>query len=826
MSKGEEGGPLMPFELSEIRGACRQFRRDRVVSWSAVVSLALGIGISTVVFALGNWLLVQPVPGVEAPDRLALIMFGEDGVRNDVFQPIRVSSSEAEVVRASVPSLQSLSGYIYSLVAVATADAPARESFAEYVTADYFRTLGVRLAAGRSFTPEEDSVAAPGVVAVIGERLRQRLFGPDDPLNQVISVNGASVVVIGVAPPRFRGLDRFFFRSELWLPGASFAAVEHRPSPDGSYDQWVGRPRPDVTFEQVEAELDVAAAAIARNQPRLRAVRLQRGAGLPPEGRNVVALSLSLLGIIVGLVLLVACVNVANLLLSRATERQRTLVICAALGATPARLARGALLESAALAVVAGVSGGGLAWYLWTMLQGAAVPGTPIVIEALPMDWRVPGFALAAAVATAVCVGVVPALRAGYGQSRLTLAPGRTFSVRMSRLQELLCGVQLAVAVTVTVALLLFVQTLRHLGQVELGFDPEPVTMFFSSPEMLGYDDSQVVAYQDQLLLRIGALPGVASAAVASAAPFSGRSMSLRTRVYRAGTDPEVTRVPVRAVRVSRGFFETLGLPILRGRSLAHDRTPSPAGPREVVLSETAARQVFVGPDVIGRTISFDASGQRGIEYQVVGTVADAHWVDLTAQAEALVYTAALSNYSLFMSTVLVKSTLSPGAVFEAVQEAASSLDPMLPIVDQGPLHVRASHQLAERRIFVTLLGILALTALILASVGVYGVISRLVAQRRRELGIRVALGATRAVVALLVVKRTVVVVGLGLAAGALGSLAFTRVLAGFLYGVDGAQGATYVASSLVMVAAAVVAAIHPVRSALATDPAVALRHE
>ena len=593
MAKGEEGGPLMPFELSELRGAFRQFRRDRLVSCSAVVSLALGIGISTVVFALGNWLLVQPVPGVEAPDRLALIMFGEDGVRNNVFQPNRLSSSEAEVVRASVPSLQSLSGYMYTLVAVATADAPARESFAEYVTADYFRTLGVRLAAGRSFTPEEDSVAAPGVVAVIGERLRQRLFGPDDPLNQVISVNGVSVVVIGVAPPRFRGLDRFFFRSELWLPGASFAAVEHRPSPDRSYDQWVGRPRPDVTFEQVEAELNVAAATIARNQPRLRGVRLQRGAGLMPEGRNVVALSLSLLGIIVGLVLLVACVNVANLLLSRATERQRTLVICAALGATPARLARGALLESAALAVVAGVSGGGLAWYLWTMLQGAAVPGTPIVIEALPMDWRVPGFALAAAVATAVCVGVVPALRAGYGQSRLTLAPGRAFSVRMSRLQELLCGVQLAVAVTVTVALLLFVQTLRHLEQVELGFDPEPVTVFLSSPDMLGYDDSQVVAYHDQLLLRVGALPGVASAAVASAAPFVGQGIG--TRVFRAGTAPEVTRVPARAVRVSRGFFETLGLPILRGRNLAHDRAPSPAGPREVVLSETAARQVFGG---------------------------------------------------------------------------------------------------------------------------------------------------------------------------------------------------------------------------------------
>ena len=289
----------MPFETSELRGAFRQFRRDRAVSCSAAVSLALGIGISTVVFAVGNWLLVQPVPGIEAPDRLAIITFGY--VRNPgSFTLSRVSAAEAEVVRASAPSLQSLSGYRGTMVAVATADSPARQLLAEFVTADYFRTLGVRLAAGRSFTPEEDSAGAPGVVAVIGQRLRERLFGRDDPLDQVIAVNGVPVVVIGVAPPRFRGLDRVFFESELWLPGASISAVEHRSASDASYYDWVGRPRPDVTFEQVEAELAVAAAAIARGESDPRGARLYRGAGLSPFTRNAVALAMSVLGIIVG----------------------------------------------------------------------------------------------------------------------------------------------------------------------------------------------------------------------------------------------------------------------------------------------------------------------------------------------------------------------------------------------------------------------------------------------------------------------------------------------------------------------------------------------
>ena len=811
----------MPFETSELRGAFRQFRRDRAVSCSAAVSLALGIGISTVVFAVGNWLLVQPVPGIEAPDRLAIITFGYE--RNPGrFSVSGVSPAEAEVVRASAPSLQSLSGYQGTMVAVATADSPARQLLAEFVTADYFRTLGVRLAAGRSFTPEEDSAGAPGVVAVIGQRLRERLFGRDDPLDQVIAVNGVPVVVIGVAPPRFRGLDRVFFESELWLPGASISAVEHRSASDASYYDWVGRPRPDVTFEQVEAELAVAAAAIARGESDPRGARLYRGAGLSPFTRNAVALAMSVLGIIVGLVLLVTCVNVANLLLSRAAERRRTLVICAALGATPVRLARGALLESAALALVGGVGGGAFAWYLWPALQGATVPATGIVLDAMPLDWRVPGFVLAATVVTAVCVGVVPALRARSTLPQVTLAPDRTSSVRTSRLQELLCVVQLAVAVTVTVAAMLFAQTLRHLGQVELGFDPDPVTVFSSTPGMLGYDDSQVMAYHDQLLRRIGAVPGVASAAVASGAPAAGGGVS--TRVYRAGTDPEVTRVRALNVSVSRDFFETLGIPILRGTNLTHDRAPAPGGSRQVILSETAVRQIFGEPDVIGRAISFDTSRRRGIEYQVVGIVADVRWRDLTAQSDALVYEAAAEGS--FLSTVLVNSTLSRRGVAQTVQEAASSLDPMLPIVDQGPLNDRVNRQLGGPRLFLILLGVLALTALVLASVGVYGVIARLVAQRRRELGIRVALGATKTAVALVVTRRTVVVVGLGLAVAALGSVAFTRVLAGFLYGVDGAQGATFVASSLVMVAAAVAATFQPVRRAIAADPAAALRHE
>ena len=815
----------MPFETSELRGAFRQFRRDRAVSCSAAVSLALGIGISTVVFAVGNWLLVQPVPGIEAPDRLAIITFGYESERNPgSFTVNRVSAAEAEVVRASAPSLQSLSGYQRTMVAVATADSPARQLFAEFVTADYFRTLGVRLAAGRSFTPEEDSAGAPGVVAVIGQRLRERLFGRDDPLDQVITVNGVPVVVIGVAPPRFRGLDSVFIESELWLPGASISAVEHRPASDASYYDWVGRPRPEFTFEQVEAELAVAAAAIARGESDLRGARLYRGAGLSPFARNAVALAMSVLGIIVGLVLLVTCVNVANLLLSRAAERRRTLVICAALGATPVRLARGALLESAALALVGGVGGGAFAWYLWPALQGATVPATGIVLDAMPLDWRVPGFVLAATFVTAVCVGVVPALRARSTLPQVTLAPGRTSSVRTSRLQELLCVVQLAVAVSVTVAALLFAQTQRHLGQVELGFDPDPVTMFSSTPGMLGYDDSQVMAYHDQLLRRIGAVPGVASAAVASGAPAAGGGVG--TRVYRAGTDPEVTRVRASRVSVSRDFFETLGIPILRGTNLTHDRAPAPGGSRQVILSETAVRQLFGEPDVIGRAISFDTSSQRGIEYQVVGIVADVRWQDLTAQSDALVYEAAAAEGSFLISTVLVNSTMSRRGVAETVQEAASSLDPMLPIVDRGPLNDWVNRELAGPRLFLILLGVLALSALVLASVGVYGVIARLVAQRNREVGIRVALGATKTAVALLVTRRTVVVVGLGLAVAALGSVAFTRVLAGFLYGVDGAQGATFVASSLVMVAAAVAATFQPVRRAIAADPAAALRHE
>jgi len=816
----------------DVRYGVRALARSPGFAAVVILVLGLGIGANTAIFGLVNSLLYKPLPGVHDPEGLIWLRsswsypdFLELRARGEVFSGVAALGGTSRFALGTAGSIELVSG--------------------EFVTAGAFAVMGADIALGRGFVPEDD-VAAAAPVTVLSDTLWRRRFGADPGvIGRTIRVNGAALRVAGVAARGFLGPEVGLPR-ELWVPMALHARLaatsDDRPVGDALADRssiWlnvIARLREGVTLPEAQAATYAIAGQIAdAHGDRDRARRLEAATllpvigGLDPRDRLEAVWVAAFLMVLVGLVLLVACANVAGLLLARALTRVKEMGIRRALGATRPRLVRQLLTEGLVLALLGG--GAGLVLAGWTNeLLVALVRRTPIAPPDLGLDRRVLGFTLAVSLLTAVVAGLAPAVQVSRIDPMAALRNQGGLGTR-SRLRRALVVTQVGLSLLFLIGAGLFARSLLRVGSVDPGFVVENGLTATIDPGTLRYPLEHGLALERRLLATIEALPGVERASAVRYPPFS--FASAQGQVY-PGTDlaSEDGAVSAGLNLVGPGYFATMGIPVARGRELVAEDDGS--APRVVVVNEALARRLFPGGDAIGRHVRV---GRDAPPAAIVGVVAEAASgtaappqaravIDLTHERDRpFVYRPLYQSYQGSL-TLVVRAR--PGArdVAAAVSGAIRAVDPDLGVTEVKTLAEHVDLALLPARLCAALLAGFGLLALGLAAIGLWGLMSASVKRRTHEIGVRVALGATRADVLRLVVGDGVRVVAIGVGLGLGLALLTTRFLAGLLYGVSPVDPTTFVVVSTLFLGVALVATAVPALQATRVDPMVALRAE
>jgi putative ABC transport system permease protein len=800
----------------DLRFALRALRQRPGFTLVTVLTLALGLGANTAIFSVVKAVLLAPLPYPE-PDRLAFVWGrsatgSEEGVSFPDFRELRDNNRSF----AGLALVRSQS------VNLTGGQAPERVT-GTFATASLFQTvLATRPGAGRTFTVDETEPESPSPVAVITHGLWQRRFGGDPAtVGRNLTLNGTVFKVIGVLPQGF----------ELMLVGGAwstdvFLPLPYYPNRGGLTREdrslyALGRLRPGVSAEQADADL---AVIMRRLQSELPATNASLGAHVVALREVVIGEvqpSLLVLQGAVGLVLLIACANVANLLLARATDRRREMALRAALGADRGRLVRQLLTESVLLAVLGGALGSALGIWGVQALIAVAPDGLPMS-GPVPLDPGLLAFGTLLSLGTGMALGLVPALSALRADLGATLKEGgRTVTGGGRRLRELLVVTEVALSLVMLIGAGLLVQSLRKMQALDPGFRPDHVlTMSFRLPPTKYAEGEPVAAFFREAIAGIRAVPGVESAALVRAVPLSG---NYGATGYSVEGQPEATpgQEPQAVSNiVTSDYFGTMGIPIRRGRDFTdHDDAKAP---RVAVVNETMAALAWPGEDPVGRRLRLQ--GTEGW-LSVIGVVGDVKHRRLSEPRQAQVYTAHYQDPKIF-ACVVARTSSDPLALADPVRQAIWRVDKDQPVWSVLPLEGVLARTFAPTRFLLFLLGAFALLAVVLASVGIYGVLSYAVAQRRQEIGIRMALGARAVEVVRLVVRQ-----GMTLALGAvligLVMAAFmSRLLRSLLFGVGPGDPATFAASSALLIAVALGACWLPARRAARVDPAATLGHE
>jgi putative ABC transport system permease protein len=800
--------------IDDLRLSLRLFWRAPGLALLAIVALAIGIGANTSIFSVVNGVLLRPLP-YSQPERLAMIYASfpstkEAWVSYPDFLHWRAENHSFTDIAASGGNWAfNLSG----------SDGPEHVR-GVYVSAGLFRLLGVEPFLGRSFLPEEDRPGA-GATAMLSYGLWQRKFGADpNALGKQLTLNGRDYTVIGILPSNFR----FLYETDLYLPLA--------PAASDVRMRGVARLKPGVTLAGAQADMSALASNLAREDPE----NTGREFTVVPMHdylvRNIRPTLLLLLGA-VGFVLITACANVANLLLARSTSRRREFAVRTALGADRKRILRQLLTESVILGIAAGALGLLLA-YSGTRLMLAAVPYDLPHTQQVSIDGYVLLFTLAVSVLTGIVFGLAPAFHGSNVNPQEFLKDGaRTSSSGRRRAEGAFVAVQIALAVVLLAGAGLMMQSIWRLWQVDPGFDPSHVltSEIALSPTVAGSASRVRTAYRETLE-RVAATPGVQSAAIsASPIPLDG-SISQANVWVGAGPQPSPDRMSLALFFVTTpGYLRVMGIPLLKGRFFTERDTP--ASPPVVVIDDIMARHLFPNQDAIGKEINLGTP--LGLT-RIVGVVGHVkHWgldSDDKAEVRNEVYFPFDQLPDQYMREetaglyLLIRTANDPLSVVPSVRQAVAGPANDQPIFDVRIMEQIVSGSLAERRFTMLLLIVFASTALVLAAIGVYGVMAYAVSRRIRELGVRVVLGARRGDVLKLVLREGMVLAAIGLAVGLAGALGLTRLLATMLYGVRPADPATLCVVSLTLLGVAFLASYLPARRATRVDPMVALRHE
>ena len=818
---------MMETWRQDVRYAGRLLRKSPLFAATVVLSLAIGIGATTTIFSLGDALLLRPVAGVADQGRLVDVGRTQEGRGFDT-----VSYPSYLDVRARTRQLDGLYAFDIEPEAMSIGGEGGPERvFGTVVSGNYFSVLGVRPRLGRVLGDMDDREGGPPV-AVISDRLWARRFGSDRAiLSRPIVLNGRPVAVVGVAPAGFQGTT--LLASDVWLPIAS--VPDALPRLGGRIlrergSTWLvmgGRLKPAATIGQAAAELRAIGVALEREYPGAN-----RGKGLAvarlsrvPGRVGVVAGFIGLLMGIAWLVLAVACVNVAGLLLARAEVRRHEIAVRLAVGAGRRRLIRQLLTETGVLVLGGGLMALLLARWITAMLV-AVVPALPFPIALeIGLDWRVFLFAAALSLATAIFSGLVPALQA----SRPAVVPAlqRTDrgggSARL-RLRNVLVVGQVTLSLVLLIAGALFLRALQHASEIPPGFDQRNVDVVSLDLSLAGYRDGSGEAFVRAVIERLRTTRGVETATAAADLPLDGSRMGLgglRIADARASTGPVVLGADANIVEP--GFFRTLRLPLRRGRDFsAGDASGSP---RVAIVNEALARRAWPGQDPIGRRIGLEGTaGAVDEALTVVGVASDARLNSLTEPPEPYLYVPLAQHYVARVS-LLVRST-GGGSVIPQVRAVVAEMNPNLPVTQALRLRDVTAIEEVPQRMAASFAGGLGLVGLLLAAVGIYGVTSFAVTSRRREIGIRMALGAGRGSVIRLALRQGLTLAGTGVAIGLAASAAMSRVLEHLLLGVSGLDPIAFAAGALLLAAATLVGSYGPARHAGALDPMDALRNE
>ena len=813
----------MDVLLQNLRYGFRTLMRSRGVAGVAIVTVSLGLGANIALFSLLNALLLRPVPGVSDAERLVWV-----SPTSRQGRALQLSYPAYEDYRDQAHVVSGLAAYAGAPLSFSGAGEPQRID-GQIVSANFFQVLGVRAALGRTFTPEEDRVVGANAVAVIGYALWRRSFGGDSSaLGRSIVINGHPFTVIGVAPPDFNGPEIGEAR-EVWVPLTMQPQVA--PLMRGALTsrgawwlQAVGRLAPNVTVGGAEAELQVLARQLASAEPELLrdvSVRVRPMVGGLPPSTDGGILSVAVLALAVtATILVIACANVANLLLARAVSRRREIGVRLALGASRFRLVRQMLTESVLLSGIAGALGLLLAvWLVDGLMAFLAIPPTldPSI------DGRVVAFAAAFAVITGIAFGMVPAWQATRPELVPALKDGSAAGGRRTRTQSVLVASQVALSMVLLVTTGLFLRSLQKASAVQLGFDArENIALVSFDLRLQSYSEERATAAYDEVLARVRALPGVQAASLSDIVPLAGRMVGSGVTLE----GDEESDNPGRSARqsiVRPHYFRTLGIPLLRGRDFS---TADGAGaPRVVIVNETFARRYMPGLDPLGKRISVD--GKDGPWLEVVAVAADSKYDALSEDPSPYIYLPQTQRASYLSDVTLLVRTSGRGvALLPALERELRAVEPGLPLFRRTTMRAVLDEAGAKRRQGSQVLSIFGALAMLLASVGLYGVMSYSVSQRTQEIGLRAALGAARRDLLMMFIgegtRLALIGVGIGLAIAA----GLTQLLAGMLYGVRATDLTTFVAVSLLLVAVAGLASYLPARRAARVDPTVSLRYE
>jgi predicted permease len=805
--------------MSDLRYALRSLRKAPGFTAVAILILALGTGANATIYTWMKAMLLQPLPGVERQDELLAV-----GTRTRAGQFISFSYPNYVDLRDRNDVLAGLIAYDDVVMNVRDGNRTER-AFGGIVTGNFFDVLGVKAALGRTFGPEHDRTPGTDPVVVLSHRYWEHRFHRDQAIvGKTIFINDHPFTVMGVTAAPFQG-TLVAVQTGLWVP----MMMERRVRPGGSrlqarghgWLQVMARAKPGITRDRANLALATLSTQLAEahHENDGLAFVLFRLWQAPFGTQKVLGPILFVLAGVVALVLLIACANVANLLLSRAAGRRREMAVRLSLGASRGRLVRQLLTESVLLGLLGGAGGIVVAYWSAGLFMAFAPPTDTPINVALDLDLQVLAFTSIVALATGIVFGLMPALQG----SKPDLVPalkedtGRTSPGRgRAALRNTLVVTQVAISVVLLIVAGLFLQSVRHAQRMNPGFDPDHVVTAAFDLFSAGYTSEQGRRFIEQLLPKIETLPGVQAATVARRIPLAlgGRnSTSVEVEGYQPAKNEEMG---VAFNIVGPKYFETMRTPVVAGRDFApSDRI---AAPLVMVVNETMARRYWPKRDPIGRRVRVGEDWWR-----VVGVARDIKTAFINEDPEPYFYLPVLQNYTA-TSALHVRSREDAGPALTAIREVVRQMDPKLPLFETRPLaeHMRAGS--IVQRMGASLLGLFGGLALLLAAVGLYSVIAYSVSQRTYEIGIRMALGAEPGQLRRMVVRQGMRVTVVGVVVGLLAAFAGTRFLVTLLYGVSPNDFITFASVSLVLALVALVATFVPARRASRLDPVVALR--
>jgi len=811
--------------IQDLRFALRQLRNKPGFAFTAVLTLALGIAANVTIFSVVNGFILRPLP-VPHPEQIAVLAAQQEDAPIGVYF---LSYSELLDFRKQADTFSDLFAYENTLGGM-SADNKAEHFLASYVTGNYFSALHLKPALGRLFLPGEGEHVGAAPDIVLGYSYWQQAFGGSSSvIGKQVLVDGKPATIIGVAPKEFRGTS-FAINMDAYLPVSMSGANDPSMWTVRDDRQWIvmGRLKPGISIAQAQSSISVIVSRLANQYPAAeKGIRVQviseRLSHPVPLPHNLVVVVSGLFLSLAIVVLLLACVNVANILLVRITAREGEMAIRTAMGASRARLLTQVLTEGMLLAMCGALAGVGLGTAAVRWISSLPIPSfVPLSLE-FGLDWRVLTYTFGAALCTGVLVGLWPALRVARADISQSLREGGrsgSSSAARHRVRSILVGAQMAGSLALLIIAGLFARSLHAVEHMYLGFEPDHVLNVILDPHEVGYDEARTNTFYKELEDRVRVLPGVHSASLAYSVPMGNYSWSDSVKIEDHPMPPGEQPPLILDNFIDPNYFATMKTPLLRGRGFTdfdNERSSHVA-----IINQTMAKQFWPNQDAIGGRFE-----TRGSTWQVVGIAQDGKYT-LVGENDRPFFYLPLQQCFFSMRTLQIRTSIAPEALITPVQQVIKSLDPGLPTFSLETMDdtLSGANGFMIFRMGALLASCIGGLGLVMAAVGVYGVVAFAASQRTREIGIRVALGATRTQVLKLVLRQGVWAVAAGAGLGIVITFGISRGIANLLVGVSATDPLTFFAATLFLLAVALCACYVPARRAMKVDPMVALRYE